>query len=438
MKTHVMCPDCDFTASKRVVVVHHQTAHGEYAGEGLKEIEVEGQKFMVLVGNSAEDIAKWREERRKKWFAMSRQPKPPTTTSVSACVAGKRKHSVSSDEDLEEGEIEEDEEAKAKIDFRKTAMNAAGPLLGTSGTADLAPPAKKQRKTMLCKWFMRGRCRFDDAHCKHSHDTSAFGCRAMMFKGSCYKGMDCPFSHDTAVMSGQRERSRKASKEQATEQQWRGEQKSLLRKLLAKDVRVEQRKMLQIVHFLVANDFLRSSDGDMSAKKSVVNIEVLKSEEASTVMTAEASDPITLASEDIVMEEASNGVEPEQVSKELNVAAPEVAESAKAVEADENVLPVVEASACEQESQGVPKSPITKESDVIAPSHDDESKANGEEALAGASSDVQKPQCNAESAIIEDVVASVSSKDTELVAAASSSGEEPAKEVAESGLADSS
>ncbi|POM59168.1 hypothetical protein PHPALM_32147, partial [Phytophthora palmivora] len=178
---------------------------------------------MVLVGNSAEDIAKWREERRKKWLAMSRQPKPSTTTPESAPVTGKRKLSISSEEDLEEGEIEEDEEAKAQIALRNATANVATPDSGPQ-----EPPIKKQRKTMLCKWFSRGHCRFDEAHCKYSHDRSAFGCRAMMYKGSCSKGMYCPFSHDTAVLSGQRERSQKASKERATEQQWRGEQKSLL------------------------------------------------------------------------------------------------------------------------------------------------------------------------------------------------------------------
>ncbi|KAJ8578958.1 hypothetical protein ON010_g246 [Phytophthora cinnamomi] len=425
--THVTCSDCDFTAAKRVVAVHHQKTHGEYAGQGLKEIDVEGQKFMVLVGNSAEDIAKWREERRKKWLAMSRQPKPPTTTPVSAPVAGKRKLSVSSEEDLEEGEIEEDEEAKAQIALRNAATNPTAADSATPGAGDQAPPAKKQRKTMLCKWFMRGHCRFDEAHCKHSHDRSAFGCRAMMFKGSCAKGMYCPFSHDTAVMSGQRERSQKASKERATEQQWRGEQKSLLRKLLAKDVRVEQRKMLQIVHFLVANDFLRSSDGDVSAKKPAVKIEVLKSEDARTVVTAEASDPIALASEDVVMEEAPSDVRAELKNiEEPNIAVPQIAEPAEVVGADESVLPVVEASACEQESQGVSKSPSTEESVVVV-------AATEEEAAEGASSDAQEPQCNAESASTEDVVAFVPSKDTELVDAAPSSGGEPAKEVITSG-----
>ncbi|KAF1775224.1 Nuclear fragile X mental retardation-interacting protein 1, conserved domain [Phytophthora cactorum] len=372
--THVTCSDCDFSASKRVVTAHFQTAHGQYAGQGLKEIDVEGQKFMVLVGNSVEDITKWREERRKKWLAMSRQPKP-TTTAVATPVAGKRKLSVSSEEDLEEGEIEEDEEAKAQVALR----NAATVSQPDAGVQE--PPVKKQRKTMLCKWFSRGNCRFDDAHCKYSHDRSAFGCRAMMYKGSCSKGLYCPFSHDTAVLSGQRERSQKASKERATEQQWRGEQKSLLRKLLAKDVRVEQRKMLQIVHFLVANDLLRSSESekaDVSGQEPAVKIEVLKSEQA------EASEPITS-----VMEEASGAV------------------------ADDNVVPVVEeASACGLESQGVSTSSDTKkENEAVESSHD------GDEV-----------KCQAESVNPEEVAAAVAIKDVGLFESASDSGQVPVRQ----------
>ncbi|KAF1774267.1 Nuclear fragile X mental retardation-interacting protein 1, conserved domain [Phytophthora cactorum] len=354
--THVTCSDCDFSASKRVVTAHFQTAHGQYAGQGLKEIDVEGQKFMVLVGNSVEDITKWREERRKKWLAMSRQPKPTTTA---------RKLSVSSEEDLEEGEIEEDEEAR----------------LSQPDAGVQEPPVKKQRKTMLCKWFSRGNCRFDDAHCKYSHDRSAFGCRAMMYKGSCSKGLYCPFSHDTAVLSGQRERSQKASKERATEQQWRGEQKSLLRKLLAKDVRVEQRKMLQIVHFLVANDLLRSSESekaDVSGQEPAVKIEVLKSEQAEASFRSCGGD---------------------------------------------NVVPVVEeASACGLESQGVSTSSDTKkENEAVESSHDgdEEEEDTGKDTSASAQAESVNP---------EEVAAAVAVKDVGLFESASDSGQVPVRQ----------
>ncbi|KAG2835175.1 hypothetical protein PC112_g5807 [Phytophthora cactorum] len=332
----------------------------------------------------------WQQQRRKKWLAMSRQPKP-TTTAVAAPVAGKRKLSVSSEEDLEEGEIEEDEEVKAQVALR----NAATVSQPDAGVQE--PPVKKQRKTMLCKWFSRGNCRFDDAHCKYSHDRSAFGCRAMMYKGSCSKGLYCPFSHDTAVLSGQRERSQKASKERATEQQWRGEQKSLLRKLLAKDVRVEQRKMLQIVHFLVANDLLRSSESekaDVSGQEPAVKIEVLKSEQA------EASEPITS-----VMEEASGAV------------------------AGDNVVPVVEeASACGLESQGVSTSSDTKkENEAVESSHDgDEVKVEArEEEDTGKDTSAS---AQAESVNPEEVAAAVAVKDVGLFESASDSGQVPVRQ----------
>ncbi|KAG7388597.1 hypothetical protein PHYPSEUDO_012088 [Phytophthora pseudosyringae] len=431
VSTHVTCSDCDFSASKRVVTAHYQTAHGQYAGQGLKEIDVEGQKFMVLVGNSAEDITKWREDRRKRWLAMSRQPKPAPTAPVPAPVAGKRKLSASSEEDLEEGEIEEDEEAKAQVVLRNA--------LAAPDSGSQEPPAKKQRKTMLCKWFSRGHCRFDEAHCKYSHDRSAFGCRAMLFKGSCSKGLYCPFSHDTAVLSGQRERSQKASKERTTEQQWRGEQKSLLRKLLAKDVRVEQSKMLQIVHFLVVNEFLRSSDGekaDVSAKEPAVKIEMLKSEEASSDAIAEASEPIKSESEDTVMEEASGDVKPEQEStEECNSTAPSQAAEPTKVVVDENVLPVVEATACEQESQGVSKSPEAEKSDAVASSLDGVD-VKTEAAREGGTVKDASSSADAEPANPEEVAAAVPSKDVEPVEAASDCGEVPGEEVRTGGQAD--
>ncbi|KAG2863398.1 hypothetical protein PC129_g12746 [Phytophthora cactorum] len=295
------------------------------------------------------------------------------------------------DPHLEEGEIEEDEEVKAQVALR----NAATVSQPDAGVQE--PPVKKQRKTMLCKWFSRGNCRFDDAHCKYSHDRSAFGCRAMMYKGSCSKGLYCPFSHDTAVLSGQRERSQKASKERATEQQWRGEQKSLLRKLLAKDVRVEQRKMLQIVHFLVANDLLRSSESekaDVSGQEPAVKIEVLKSEQA------EASEPITS-----VMEEASGAV------------------------AGDNVVPVVEeASACGLESQGVSTSSDTKkENEAVESSHDgDEVKVEArEEEDTGKDTSAS---AQAESVNPEEVAAAVAVKDVGLFESASDSGQVPVRQ----------
>ncbi|CAI5744437.1 unnamed protein product [Peronospora destructor] len=377
MTTHVTCSDCDFSASKRVVSAHYETTHGQYSGQGLKEIEVEGQKFMVLVGNSAEDITRWREERRKKWFAMSRQPKLSMAT---AEVTRKRKLSIASEEDLEEGEIEEDEEAKAQNVITNATTNVAVPDSaalhhGRSGVQE--PPVKKQRKTMLCKWFSRGRCRFSDAVCKYT------------------------------VLSQQRDRSKKALKERATEQQWRGEQKSLLRKLLAKDVHVEQQKMLQVVHYLVKNEILRSTKYEevfVSTEMPAVKIEVLKSDEMSLDMHTEANEAITSAFEDVVMEEVSDG---EEFAK---------------VVADGNVLPVVDPNACEQEL------PVPVMQNDSVPSQDGGNAkvevASEKESVKYALSSVDATAMNSEEVAVAGPV-----KDVVLAEVAWNCGENAAKEV---------
>ncbi|KAF1323311.1 Nuclear fragile x mental retardation-interacting protein 1, partial [Globisporangium splendens] len=293
LKTHVSChaPDCDFSASKRVVGAHFQTAHGQYAGQGLKEIDVEGQKFMVLVGNSPEDIAKWRADRRKKWPSATKQKAAEgeaeeqviTTTAASQAavadqngrdsVSKKRKLAASSladDEDLEDGEIEEDESVEMTGNAGNgdgdheassaTTMEvdshpvAAGAELAPSPSSVAEPSTKKQRRLVLCRKFMQNNCRYGDK-CRFSHDRKAFPCRSMVQKGTCTKGDACLFSHDAHILQQQTAQSVNTKRDKALEATWKAEQGSLLRKLLKRDIHVEQERMLQIVRHLVTNQF---------------------------------------------------------------------------------------------------------------------------------------------------------------------------------------
>lgn len=41
--------------------------HGTFSGNGYKKIEVEGQNFKVLMGTDPEEVAEWRNQRRKKF-----------------------------------------------------------------------------------------------------------------------------------------------------------------------------------------------------------------------------------------------------------------------------------------------------------------------------------------------------------------------------------
>ena len=70
--THEGCPHpgCQFSATKKIVGAHWKLVHGQFSGNGLKEIEVEvdgGDKmtFKVLCGTSPEEVREWREERKR-------------------------------------------------------------------------------------------------------------------------------------------------------------------------------------------------------------------------------------------------------------------------------------------------------------------------------------------------------------------------------------
>ena len=86
LSTHIMCSEtgCSFSGTRKVVNVHFEKVHGEYSGQGLKDIEIEGQTFQVLVGDSPDDIMKWRMERRKNWPSRGRI----TTTGIPVVPVG--------------------------------------------------------------------------------------------------------------------------------------------------------------------------------------------------------------------------------------------------------------------------------------------------------------------------------------------------------------
>lgn len=67
--THEKCkqPGCTFSGTRKVVQAHFLSAHGEFSGSGYKMIDVEGQKFRVLLGTSPDEVEQWRAERRKKF-----------------------------------------------------------------------------------------------------------------------------------------------------------------------------------------------------------------------------------------------------------------------------------------------------------------------------------------------------------------------------------
>jgi hypothetical protein len=72
--THEKCSfqDCTFTACKKVVSAHFHSTHGKYQGNGYKVIDVEGQKFNLLLGYSPKEIDDWKKQRKLKFPSATR------------------------------------------------------------------------------------------------------------------------------------------------------------------------------------------------------------------------------------------------------------------------------------------------------------------------------------------------------------------------------
>lgn len=270
MKTHVTChaPGCGFSASKRVVGAHFQTAHGQYAGEGLKEIDVEGQKFLVLVGNSPEDIANWRAERRKKWPSAAKAASQAPSVPVPDASRKRLRSSSTSAVANEDGGLEDGEVEDGEVDEDAITVTAGAPSAAPSAATERSPKRYKR----MCKNFLRQQCRFGDA-CKFSHSREAIACRSMVQKGKCVKGDACPFGHDASLVASAaeaKERKKQRSLERtdddkSLEAAWKSEQGSLLRKLLKNDIGVEQQRMLQIVRCIVSAKFFQDEAAQPAA-----------------------------------------------------------------------------------------------------------------------------------------------------------------------------
>jgi len=80
LSSHITCkhPNCNFTASKKVVNAHYSSNHGKYAGRGLKTVIIQPpgckkvHKFKICVGNHPADIKAWIAERKKRFPTRNR------------------------------------------------------------------------------------------------------------------------------------------------------------------------------------------------------------------------------------------------------------------------------------------------------------------------------------------------------------------------------
>ncbi|KAI9012988.1 hypothetical protein BC832DRAFT_275742 [Gaertneriomyces semiglobifer] len=236
INTHVKCPHCDFTASKKVVRLHEEEEHGIV--EGL-------QPIFTRKLDTPEEIEKWIAERKKNWptegniakkeaerkerqerGGLSRDKKPRKVTKVVKSEPTiKRERTSTNDSSLEMiGSYATDEDGEPSQSTDASDSTSESDNSQDSDTEAKAPQQRHQRERPICKFFLKKRC----------------------FK------KDCTFRHVRPEATPRKPFNANVAQHN---------RKPLLRKLLEPEIRKEKNAILQCIRYIVRNNFLMA-DGD--------------------------------------------------------------------------------------------------------------------------------------------------------------------------------
>jgi len=178
----------------------------------------------------SEDVRKYREERAKHW---------PSDRNVRA--------------KLEAGEEERASEARRRrlreilAKQREMGHFEASQEIGEDGDGVVEPPPPTTEgggaaSTKVCRFWLQGGCR-KGAACDFKHASAPSSDQRCRFfaRGRCKSGSRCPFKHELA--------------EKKTTSVEGGNPQTLLKKLLDKEIRRDEGRLLQLFRFFVNNDF---------------------------------------------------------------------------------------------------------------------------------------------------------------------------------------
>ena len=200
----------------------------------------------VDVASLPEDVRRYREERAKHW---------PSDSHVQA--------------KLEAGEDEERARALRKERLREILAKQremghfeASQEIGEEGDGErtAAMTTKREQRVgeqekkpsgdsvKVCRFWLQGGCRKGDA-CDFKHEAGPNSDQRCRFfaRGRCKAGKRCPFRHDIV--------------DKKTSGVSSGNPQTLLKKLLHKEIKRDEERLLQLFRFLVNNDFFEGSKG---------------------------------------------------------------------------------------------------------------------------------------------------------------------------------
>jgi len=294
--THETCwhPGCAFSATRKVVQAHFHGSHGQFSGSGYKMIDVEGQKFRVLMGQSPEEIEQWRAERRKKFptAEVEEAKKKELAALVEAGgVVPKGAGRVNRKERTIKRDLEGVEGEKPAKKARNIENGEDG-ISGDEGNNSAEEDGSKEGNdapipgVRRCYQYGRGKCQ-KGLGCPFSHDFEPKMCTFFM-RGHCRQGFKCNNIHDNEARKEYRANNPPTPRSKAEDGTSPKEKKNttpkkpptinkngelsipeplaggargtLWRKLLEDEIYKEENIVLQCLRFLVQNDFLDGAD----------------------------------------------------------------------------------------------------------------------------------------------------------------------------------
>jgi hypothetical protein len=256
-KSHVKCSVCSFEAAPKVVNGHFQSVHGKFSVSGFKTVTIavpgcRVQRFKICVGSRPEDIQKWIADRKKRFPRVQQQRQEDSATAsqtkkntdskaddkkedakpgLSTLLAGYGSSSGSDDEN-----VKETDGGDKKVSAQKgNPTTDAQPLVVDEKSlkpeqSAKASEARPQRSARPCRYFMRN--------------------------GTCLNGDACRFSHDVSRSMNSNAKSNKNDAKRGGKQS-SSSSDTLLRRLLANDMRRETTLALQLLRYIVDCNFLQ-------------------------------------------------------------------------------------------------------------------------------------------------------------------------------------
>ncbi|KAI9145138.1 hypothetical protein BKA69DRAFT_1122063 [Paraphysoderma sedebokerense] len=283
LKTHVKCSECEFEASGRVVTSHKEEEHGlSKDGRPVETVQIK------IKLDTPEEIAKWREERKRN-YPTDKNIEKKKTEEQKRIERGelprqdgkKRKNKFDrsgsgSDKRRKVNEIQDEVQRQPESQPIPTALASISTYADSPKTpnSDSDSDIDPERDAISSKPPSELQSKMTEESAKKNTRI----CKHWRKTGNCRFGENCKFRHDPGVKSTQSS----SSSNQSTSTTLLHRRPPLLQSLLQKEIRIEKSQLLQCIRFILRNQFFENGmvfTGDESNELNRVEVGKLGSNE---------------------------------------------------------------------------------------------------------------------------------------------------------------